>query len=263
MFSVSLSHTPWIPERIPHAKALQADIKRPVVLCTEKAPNHVWSAHMWEDAAETKQPYHLFIQDDVLIAPDFEQCLEAMLTGMPPKLLGLETAHPAARTLMRRGEAWCSTTDGLIGVAYVIEHNTLVDFLEWRQHALAPKAVEKITEDTLINLYGVSKGIHILHPVPTIIDHDVEVKSTYGNDHHKYRRPSVTWQDMQWIGMQEEWLKDPDYWRLQPGEEVTHLGRFYKSPHHELRRYVKGFTQADFDRIEADRVPKPFDRYFW
>jgi hypothetical protein len=93
-----------------------------------------------------------------------------------------------------------------------------VDFLLWRQE-LRQGAVESVTEDTLLGCFCLSTGHRIWHPIPTIIDHDTSIESTYGNEAHEHRRPSVTWKDSV--------LADAgEFWRPR---SVPHLGRFYAS----------------------------------
>ena len=101
------------------------------------------------------------------------------------------------------------TADGLVGVGYVVPVPILKVFLEWRATNLCKGAVESVTEDTLLCVFGVVTGRRFLHPTPTIIDHDTSIASTYGNDAHGHRRPVVTWRDRM-PGLDAEW------WRAVP-----------------------------------------------
>jgi len=92
------------------------------------------------------------------------------------------------------------------------------------------RAALKISEDTLIGLCAMARGRRIFHPTPTIIDHDLSIKSTYGNDVHRHRRPYATWHDF------DRSTLDCD------ASKAVHLGRFYLSNHWLCRQYVYDWT---------------------
>lgn len=77
-------------------------------------------------------------------------------------------------------------------------HGLLVEFLEWREARLERVKTgdngKPINEDTLLGLWHLITNRRVFHPLPTPIDHDVELASTYpGNDQHANRRPLVRW----------------------------------------------------------------------
>ena len=77
--------------------------------------------------------------------------------------------------------------------------NSLPSFLKWCD--ANPGIVAQNNEDSLVNFWAHKLGYDIWHPMPTIINHDLGVPSTYANDaHHEfsmYRRPTVTWRDVE------------------------------------------------------------------
>lgn len=278
--SLAISHTPWVPERVKSMDRLLGQIlnngpfdrkepKGPYKIFDEKEPNWVWSEKMWKWAQSTGTYSHLFLQDDVIVAPNFWKCLDAMLEGNKHwEIIGLHCPHPAARTLLRDGaQSWYTSADSLIGVGYVMSEPALVDFLQWREYELEPHAIERIHEDDQINLFALARGMKIWHPVPTIIDHDLGVSSTYDNDHHMYRRPQATWKDL-WLVEDSPFsthdgneLTDQDFW--DPGD-VPHLGRFYKATHHYLPLIMKDklAAQQAVVRAEKDTCPEQYARFF-
>jgi hypothetical protein len=44
-------------------------------------------------------------------------------------------------------------------------------------------------------MWCIAEGHDVWHPIPTIIDHDTTIASTYANDDHAHRRPTVTWRE--------------------------------------------------------------------
>jgi hypothetical protein len=284
LISLGISHTPWRPERV--ASFRNRDNQLKVFVCSmeafqkpsgtiaklfaDKAPNYVWSSDMWSWAASTEATHCLFLQDDVIVAPNFWPALRAMLQAVPDQIIGLESVHPYSMTLARSGGRWYTTTDGLIGVGYVMPRNVLVEFLAWRGQ-LRKGAVEAITEDTLIDVFAMSTGRRIWHPVPTIIDHDTTLDSTYGNDHHSYRKPVVKWSDADVLGFKPEELEQVEFWNptqllmLKNGKSVgvnpPHFGRFYAGTHWLAKQWDKSWDAAKHDRLEKDITPEVYSKW--
>ncbi len=268
---LAISHTPWVKERVVTFERLKKQLlvtgieghenyglpTIPVtnyLEMTDRAPNHEWSGRMWAWAAEQKEAdYCLFLQDDVVVAPNFWRALDAMLEAIPDQIIALETAHPGGRIAWRRDEHWVSTCDGLIGVGYVFPRKRLIEFLEWRKTALQEGVLERITEDSLIDLWLMATGRFAYHPVPTIIDHDTEVPSTYGNDHHTHRRPSVTWYDLEKDGKDIALMEFKSFWMT----KIPHLGRFYAESYRNLFA-LNDFPRDRFMTLERDLCPKAY-----
>lgn len=252
--SLAIAHTPWVPERVRSMDRLRQALRHssPSPLFeqyefTERSPNWVWSALMWEWSVGTDADWCLFLQDDVIAAPNFWPALRAMLEALPNSahVVGLEVAHPAAPALAEEGYRFFTTTDALVGVGYAIRGCTLTEFLGWRAQRLKAGAIEAITEDTLLGLFCACREIRIWHPLPTIIDHDVSIESSYGNDTHPNRRPLVRWDSHS-----ECPLEHAQNWRQ--GPPPAHLGRFYESTPNLAATYVKDWTTEKHDALVRD-----------
>lgn len=263
--ALGIPHTPWVDERRASlARLIGAIMPTPPKVVDhrvfgERAKNWEWSESMWKWGAEAGASHFLTLQDDVIVAPNFWAALHAMLEAVPDQVIGLEVVHPASRALAEQGHRWFTTSDGLIGVGYVVPTLLLREFLEWRAHALKPGAIEAITEDTLLSIWCMVTGRKVWHPIPTIIDHDTSLSSTYANDAHANRRPLVRWDSDVWQEHDEEALEDqqprledPDFWIFEDQGPALHLGRFYDATPSLALKWVESYGAWDFAQDVRD-----------
>jgi len=221
--ALAVPHTDWIPERVESCARLTSALGlnaygAPVTdipvtesrLFSDRESNRVWSQKLFRWALDTGASHLLQIQDDAIVAPRFWPILRAMIEAQPDRIIGLEATHPLIPVQHRAGRRWYRD-QWLIGVGYVFPCAQLDHYVDWC--AINPERVDKTNEDSLISEWSHETGRYIWHPIPTIIDHDIGVPSTYGNDaHHEfsmYRRPLVTWRDVDTPA-----LEDPAYWRV-------------------------------------------------
>lgn len=229
MTALAIPHSPWIPERVESMQRLWSQLHFPprdlaedvndyapnhVRLFTDREPNAIWSLKMWQWLYDTNAEWCLSLQDDTEVASCFWSALDTMIQVIEPlgaEVLGLSSVHPVQAEIARQGHRWYRTASHLVGWAYAIKREALGDFLRWR--ALNPDAVRTFTEDSLLNHFVNVSGRATWHPVPTIVDHDTTIESSYGNDKHVHRRPWISWRDFS-----EGSLTDPSFWR--PGGPV-------------------------------------------
>jgi hypothetical protein len=226
--ALAIPHCPWIPSRVESMARLTAslglnahgaavtmmstDVLIEARIFADRESNRVWSQKIFRWALDTDATHLLQLQDDALVAPRFWPILRAMIEAQPDRIIGLEVTHPLAPVQHRAGRRWYRD-HWLIGVGYVFPTSLLGHYVDWCD--AHPERVAKTNEDSLISEWSYeSKGTaDIFHPIPTIIDHDLGVPSTYGNDgHHEfsmYRKTLVTWRDVDTPA-----LEDPDYWRV-------------------------------------------------
>lgn len=267
--SLAISHTPWVPARVESFGRLENRLAQSVGACptwdfaraagmtekksfTERAPNWSWSEDMWRWASETSATHCLFLQDDVIPAPNFWPAIHAMVEAHPDQIIGLESVHPGGMSLARAGQHGYTTADGLIGVGYVEPRSVVVEKLKWRLFDLKRGAVENMTEDALINVFALCTGRRIWHPCPTIIQHDTSLESTYGNDAHSHREPCVTWRDGDVCDFAVADLEEPSFWGKSSG---PHLGRFYEMTIELARRWAKSWTSEKHLASQRDVGP--------
>ena len=275
-FALVVSHTPWIPARVASMSRLRdalgtagATVDRdearvttgaPDYLLayheeTEKAPWWLWSDRMWRWGREQQGASHVVcLQDDAIAAPVFWPALRAMVAARPDDVISLHCLHLATMTLARQGVRWASTADGLVGLGYVFPRAVLGEFLDWRPKHLRAGGAQELAEDSHINVWAVSTDRRILHPIPTIIDHDTRVPST--NVAQTAPRPRVIWTDGGAGGWTDEDLVRPEFWR----GRCQHLGRQYAKTHWAARMVVPSF--ARFYDVETDECPPEYARFF-
>jgi hypothetical protein len=246
--SLSISHAPWIPERVESFERLRTQLiasgwpweESPHDVEQERAPNWEWSGRMWRRAVEMGADWCLFLQDDVTVCPAFTSWIQAMIECCRRPADGaicLEVVHPAAQLVASAGHAWFTTRDGLVGCGYLLRRELLEEFLAWREPRL--EVCKTINEDTLLGLWHLITGRLVLHPVPTCIDHDTEMASTYaGNGQHANRRPLVRWDTT-------EATDGTDLARW-GASSIPHLGIFpgWSLPHLARRSFPEDYTEA-------------------
>lgn len=244
-FSIGIPHTPWVPERVETLERLLYSLElypddSNVKLFTERLPNHVWSEHMWKWGSVQKTTHFLSIQDDAIVSDLFWSLLEDIVVEFPNDIIGLQVAHPVAKIYAQEHKNWFTTCDGLVGVGYCLPTSLLREFLEWRSTCLKEGAIETISEDSLLGLFAMCTGRRIHHPIPTIVDHDTSILSTYGNEGHSNRRSAV---------FASSKYKPNSYDVEIP---IPHIGRLYTASPKLALDWVKNTTSLDVIRYESD-----------
>ena len=251
--ALAIPHCPWLPARVASMARLRADLEVGDMgpahygVLSDKEPNWSWSQRMIAWALSTDATHFVTLQDDARVRRPFWPALHAMLHAMPDHVIGLEAAHPAGPMLRAKGAHWYTTLDFLVGVGWAASISALREYQTWCMTELRPHAIQSVSEDTLLGLWCAATGRRVYHPVPSIIDHDLSVDSTYGHNDHQNRRPTVTWKDGDW----GDALEDPSFWKQ---EDVPHLGRFYAATPYLFTRWVREFRDGDATRIERDLV---------
>jgi hypothetical protein len=240
-FALAIPHAPWKPERAPSLTRLvdglspapSSMVARRVF--ADREPNWSWSEKLWAWSAETGASHLLQLQDDVIVGPDFWPQLTAMVDAVSDQVIGLES-------VLAMGSPWYTTSDGLIGVGYLLPRQVTVELLHWRKTALRAEGYKRLNEDQLIGLFCFVTGRRIWHPVPTLIDHDIDLASTYGNDAHSHRRPAKS---------TVRGDRAPESWRVT--SKPPYLGKFYGATPYMARQHVKGYSYERY--LDDERAP--------
>lgn len=227
---------------------------------TERAPHHVWSKNQWEWGASLGADWVLYLQDDVLVAPDFwvrlEDVLRDVMNYENRSILSLLTNHLGARLAFVEGASGYWTRDGVMGNGYAATPKTLADVLAWRDLEVVPGSAERISEDVLLSLYALSREQLVYTPLPGLIDHDLTVGTLHAHEHGWNRRAYVRWDDEdRRTGLGDE---GDEY-----SHKAQHFGRYYETAHQMLPGVLLDAEHAFVvaRRAEEDVCPPRFARW--
>jgi hypothetical protein len=233
-----------------------------------KAKHWVWQAKtldFFDRAMPDYVTHALTLQDDVTTVPNFWPWLDALLRGRPNDVICLDCAHPAARQVFIDGKPGYTSADCMVGIGHVLPVEIARDFRRWRLEEVKQDFLEWQSEDVLLGLFCMARQLRIFSPVPCIIDHDLEVASTNGYEGHLYRRPQVTWRELERLNesvVKALRLEDPAWW----AQPVDHVGRFYENAHRLFPLALKDTELAQWlvERYEWDceKTPPKFQRFF-
>ncbi len=245
MISIAIQHAVWRPERREALRPMLVEllanaIAHPFIGLTitdEKPARMAWSefkTHLalrqWRWALE--QPdcsHHLFMSDDLHLAPGFLPILNAMVEADPDRIIGLLGNHPKAVDMSAHHSAYrCNSW--VVGPAYLMPRAQLEMFLRWYEglpDTEEPQCRRWFNDDSAINEWNTKHGRgESWHPLPTIIEHRHDVESTVGHG-DCFSRERVSWREMREVQHHEDghtWfsrpasfdleaMKSADYWR--------------------------------------------------
>lgn len=248
-FSLIINHTPWRPERVEALVSMSTNVeldwpsptwgrgRGPFVLHNTdyrgsdwRAAKVEWMLAQWNWSERQQASHHVFMTDDLHVAPGFWPILSAMVeaAGEAPAI-GLLSNHPEGPKLAARQHRWYCTRSWLVGPAYVLSHAALVELLAWRAEDPTrhmPGWQEPYNDDECINAWIAATGQTCLHPLPTIIEHRDDLESVLGHG-DQYSRERVSWRALhscrvapdglpEWestgTGFDLEAMRSVDYW---------------------------------------------------
>jgi len=241
IFSLVVNHTPWRPERVAALRAMRAsgllDVRRFLIndrdwRGTDWQDSKVqWALDQWEYSLGWKDAtHHVFVTDDLNLAPGFWGLLEEMVLARPEAILGLLSNHPRAPELAAAGVHWYRTNSWIVGPAYVVPRLHLMKFVPWFRSlpdGRAPGAKGYANDDSTLNEWVSRFGPgEAWHPVPTIIEHRGDLESTVGHG-DEYSRERVSWRSVQTAAVKGDritWTTEavdrleemnrPDFWAV-------------------------------------------------
>lgn len=210
-FSLVVNHTPWREERCSALRDMLLELLPlsrgvPFLLHDDDYRGRdwqqdgkvAWALKQWRWSASQRSTHHVFLTDDLHLAPRWWSCLDALVTACPDRPIGLLSNHPRGPELSAEGFRWYATNSWLVGPAYVLPHEQLVAFLEyfeklpdgdWRE----PGNKAYRNDDSSINEWVTFHGpARTLHPLPTIIEHREDLESTVGHG-DEYSRERLSW----------------------------------------------------------------------
>lgn len=271
-FALAIPHCPWDPHRVQNLSKLkerleirndhdECDHARVSIFASVgPTPNWIWSDKLFRWLAEQDTEWSLQVQDDVLLVPEFWDVLKAAVAGAETagaEAISLFTIAPPAPHFAHQGCNWLTTTDWMVGPAWLVKTKFLRDqFVPFRDRRLRtgwnePDPQTKrlrsgLNEDTLLGLGCAAFGKRIWNPLPALVDHDTSIGSTYGNAGGKYNKSSFNW--VNWMSMpghpDVQDLKLKEFWIPRnsvqgPRTPAVHLGCAYSFTTYNFLRWCK------------------------
>lgn len=185
-FALAMPHTPWVPARVSSFRRLCDQICvggfSSYQIFTEKKPNMQWAQDLWRWGAGQSTTHLLQLQDDVVVCPNFWDRLREVVVDRPDEPICLVTPHEAFRDLFAAGCSWGSSHDGMVGVGWAAPVSWIQDLLRFVAEDMRPEAVAAHSEDSTMSLFAMATKQPIWHCLPSLVDHDLSVPSTYGHD---------------------------------------------------------------------------------
>ncbi len=225
------AHQPGRPESL---KRLLAQIggggPEPITL-SDREPHWRWSRRLWRAGLESGADWLVQVQDDVQVPSTFRQATRAALSVAPEgcDVVALFGIHPLARELARQGGRWYRTRAWLMGNGYCLSRAFLAEFVPWAE---ANEAIARVTcEDALINRYCAQTGRDVFHTMPSLVEHDLTIASTWAEqaasmsldrpENHGHRKATVSYLDYS-----DREITRADFWHQQGTVRalLDHLG---------------------------------------
>lgn len=249
VFSLVVNHTPWVPERVAAWHAMKQELDRGSGVCPQaflhdrdyrgtdwQVSKVDWALAQWKWSARQHATHHVFMTDDLHLAPNFWECLTAMIEAAEDEsAIGLLSNHPKAVETFMQGFHWYRTNSWIVGPAYVLSHEALVRFLDW--YRALPDGDWRVegtkgyrNDDSSTNEWITRSGRSTVHPLPTIIEHRGDLSSTVGHG-DKFSRERFSWratretvdggEGFEWrdhpYPPQPDFLRQPSWWTFQGG----------------------------------------------
>ena len=190
---------------------------------SEVEPHPDWSKRMWtwgrDVCAGDPTAIALFLQDDVIVPENLYAILQALYSVWPSGIVNLIGAHPVARELARQGGRAYRSRAFLLGLGYSVSADIIPEFVAFRERN--EQAARMRSEDSFLALFAVETGRDVLHPMPSLVEHDLSVSSTWSADNHGNRKAIISFRDYSNAEMQRA-----DFWQ-HPGATrliTDHLG---------------------------------------
>jgi hypothetical protein len=239
-----INHTPWVPERVACLGAMMDELERSAkgpIWCNSKdwrgtdwqQSKVQWALDQWRWAAAQDATHHVFMTDDLHLAPEFGHVLEAMIQGCPDHPIGLLSNHPRASQTYTLRHSWYRTNSWIVGPAYVLPHEFLIRFLAWFEALpegphTTPGTRAYRNDDSSINEYVTQSGSWSAHPLPTIIEHRGDIGSTVGHG-DRYSRERISWRARRWF-QAGEWHESAAFFDLDALATVEYWAGVERAP---------------------------------
>jgi hypothetical protein len=216
-FSCAILHAPWKDDRVKALEQMLGSLDcsdlhpeyRPTINIVATRHDLPWpkaktllALEQWEWALRTTADCHVFLTDDLHLAPGFWQILDAMCRAKPDSILGLLSNHPKGSLECYENRwPWYKCNSWIVGPAYVVPRHHLERFVLWYKSlpdTEEPKCRQWFNDDSALNEWISNWGPgESLHPVPTPIEHRGDLPSTVGHG-DEFSRERISWRSFHW-----------------------------------------------------------------
>lgn len=231
---IAIPHADWMPERVKSLDRLMRQITPyqgdyvPLRIITGKVMPWVWARHLWQAQLDTGAEYCIALADDSVVDRSFISSVRSMSYSVPDRcVLGLAAQHPRAPEVAKVSP-WYRTRSWAVGWGYAMRRDTLIVFLDWFD-AKSYAWKEAHSDDNSINEWVSETGRDTWHPLPSPVDHDTSLASTWLPEPDTTNRSSWSWNNEGRMPPPNWWSfwKEPPFLEM-PSEEIKKgLGENY------------------------------------
>lgn len=154
--------------------------------------------------------HQLVLQDDVMVCKDFIPTVQKIIDLLPEEVISLYTPRSAALDLLKKDKHWL-VWNTVGAPALIIPVPLIYRWMRWSEAFTDPTHVG---EDSRLDLYMLAIGKKAWYPIPSIVQHREDLKSTIGNSFAKGRKSSV-FLGTQQSGLSIDWsvgISSPAHW---------------------------------------------------
>jgi len=124
----------------------------------------------------------MVIQDDAILTPGFRTNLQYAVAENPDNFIALYyVRRSVVSKAQEQGKSWIVTKGGVWGQAIVAPIGLAQEFIQWEQRYVLPSYPH---DDGRLSLWAALTDRWIWVTVPSLVDHDVSIKSSLGHSAH-------------------------------------------------------------------------------
>lgn len=134
----------------------------------------------WEHGRRINGTHHLILQDDITVCDDFLFGVHEAIRAYPESPISFYASRKICEEAKQKDARWCKIPDGTWGPAMLLPTNLITNFLEWEVKHIKPAFKH---DDTRLAMWCVDRGIFVMCPMPSFVQHMAASKSLLGQSH--------------------------------------------------------------------------------
>jgi hypothetical protein len=198
-FSIAICHAAHRPERVASLARLVAGLGgHPYAVDSTPGHARAWIDAQWDTALAYPGTHMVLLNDDMVPCESFIDTLTAAVASKPGEILCLTQHHAqAAEKADRENRRWLISVDMLVGQAYVVPRQVLVDARAFADKCLVSEHRDLdvndemyLSEEHILVVYAACHDRRIWHTVPALVQQGDE-PSLCGHDGDWARKCAV------------------------------------------------------------------------